>query len=94
MTVHIRLVGPASGPIMLDGPPIWLAVYDIEADNGRGRIVTTHDRSLALPFPNFAAAMDCVRSVPICHPLRSDGKANRPLTAYHVELLAADVEPT
>jgi hypothetical protein len=47
-------------------------------------------REKALTFPNAREAMRLWRSVLETDPVRWDGKANRPLTAFTVEVVDAD----
>jgi len=84
MTV-IRIIQPAyGGPSDLDG--MYLKTYDPDARNGRGLVTGTHDRDKAMHFPDAAAALACLRQVPRLLPVRPDGKPNRPLTAFHIEI--------
>lgn len=62
----------------------YLAVYDPEANDGMGHIVWTPNPDDALLFDDMIDAMKCWKQVPENHPLRDDGKPNRPLTAYSV----------
>lgn len=73
---------------------LWLAGFDPSAENGRGRVMLTSKREEAVEFPSFESAMRAYQASPACHPTReSDGKPNRPLTAYHVEIIRTDVAP-
>jgi hypothetical protein len=89
---NIRLLGAALGPV--DWKRVaWLAEYDPEANHGHGRIVATKDRERAMVFDTAGDALRCYQQVPACHPWRPDGKPNRPLTAYTVEVIPTDSEP-
>jgi hypothetical protein len=89
---NIRILGVA-GESRFGLPPSWLAEFDAEAHEGRGHVVLTDDRDMAMRFADMRAAMECYRRVPLNAPKRPDGKENRPLTAYNVEILATDAEP-
>jgi len=54
-----------------------------------GKLITTADREKATEFPTVAEAMRVWRSGPSCpcHKTRPDGKPNRPLTAFTVEVV-------
>lgn len=54
-----------------------------------GRATFTSDPAEALQFTDVAAAMDFWKKPSTRRPLRSDGKPNRPLTAYTVEVRPA-----
>jgi hypothetical protein len=69
---------PASGP--------YLEWFNVDANNGRGADSWTHDVTKAMRFPSFKAAMECLQSQSTVTPLRSDGRPNRPLTAYNVTI--------
>ena len=73
----------------MNAPPRYLKSYDPEFADGRGKIEWTDDRAEALVFADFGAAYETYGAVPRCHPLRDDGKPNRPLTAYSVEFAPA-----
>jgi hypothetical protein len=92
-SIHIRVLGDALHPPSFDSVT-WLAAFDPEADDGRGRIELTSDRALAMSFKSYRDAFATYQRVPKCHPVReSDGRPNRPLTAYTIEILGANVEP-
>lgn len=75
------------------GPPVpegsLLASYDPEAHAGQGEAFWTRDPSLAHVFPTAAAAWECWRQVPKARPVREDGRPNRPLTAFTIEVRPA-----
>ena len=64
----------------------YLKSYDPDARGGRGTVETTEDRDQAMQFADAGAAMECWRRPSKVLPLRPDGKPNRPLTAYNVEI--------
>lgn len=87
MPVIMKLCGHAlAGPMPRDGQ--YLRAFDIEAHDGRGMIDMTPDPALAMRFDDMRAAWEYWRSSPKCHPIRqSDGKPNRPLTAWNWEFM-------
>jgi hypothetical protein len=75
--LRARIEGaPASGP--------YLEWFSVDAYDGRGSDIWTHDVSKAMRFPSFEAATECWRRQSTVTPLRTDGQPNRPLTAYNV----------
>lgn len=89
----IKIIGLAVGqPTPADGE------YVVEYDPSRpGRdangeellchLVTTPDPNEALELPTKMEAFELWRSVDQRQPLRPDGRPNRPLTAYTVDIL-------
>ena len=71
----------------------YLKTYDPEAHEGMGLIEFTGDVHEAMKFVSAVEALRCLRQVPNNRPIRSDGKPNRPLTAYTVQILAVDFPP-
>lgn len=71
-----------------DQPPVPLYVRsaDFEGDEGRGTIVLTTVPGDAMQFENAIDAMEFWRTESKTVPVRPDGRPNRPLTAYTVEL--------
>lgn len=62
----------------------FLKTMDFEHADGRGHLVTTDDFRDAMLFDEFAQAIAFWKRTPECHPVRlSDGKPNRPLTAFN-----------
>lgn len=71
----------------------WLSAYDPNA-MPVPVIEFAHDRAHALRFASHIEAAECWRAVREPEPIRPwDGKPNRPLTAYSVEILDEDREP-
>lgn len=82
----IRIIGLATGvPSPYDGQ--YVKTYDPEAVGGRGAVTTTYDKNKALQFANGADAMAFWRQQSKKYPIRPDGKPNRPLTAFTVEIV-------
>jgi len=83
MTHVIRILALASGHPCQVG---WLKSFDPEAFDGRGDAVLTDRIEDAQHFESFAAAITCWRQQPRTRPLRPDGRPNKPLTAFTVEI--------
>jgi hypothetical protein len=84
--VVMRIVGAANGlPTELDG--LYLREFDPEFANGVGLITGTADRTEAMRFGSKSAAMLFWRQSPRCRRIRPDGRPNRPLTAFTVEIV-------
>ena len=64
----------------------YLKTCDFEAHNGRGSVTFTDNIHEAMRFTNRARAMLYWKTQSETVPYRPDGKPNRPLTAYHVEI--------
>lgn len=78
----IRILGLATGQkSSLEGQ--YLRYYDPSAHDGRGEIRGTPDVKKAIQFESPADAMYTYR---LSYGTRTDGKPNRPLTAYTVEI--------
>lgn len=88
MSTVIKIIGVAGFP---DTPFAELGKYvescDFEAYGGRGNVKVTTEVGKAKAFPSVAAAQDYWRTPSKVDPVRPDGKLNRPLTAYTVEIL-------
>lgn len=96
--VVIQLIGLAVGPMLnqiptpFDGK--YLKEYDPSKDgvdaDGRAmvaHIITTPDIDEALQFPSHTEAWECWKQVDPRKPMRADGRPNRPLTAFTVQIL-------
>jgi hypothetical protein len=74
----------------------WLMAYDLEANNGHGEFVFTHNMVDAMSWESPDAIFKSFAEAPKNHPVRSDdGQPNRPLrmwTVQFVELPATIVE--
>lgn len=73
-------------------PPLWVESYDPDAYDGRGHVVLTQDISQALPFLSRTAAREYWRKQSKRKPWRDDGKPNRPLTAWSVEIEPVEID--
>ena len=86
MAVIIRLVSPARGGTSpSDGH--YIMAFDPDGHGGRGDLRTTGDPGKAKRFDSPADAREFWRQRSSIQPLRADGKPNRPLTAFTVEVL-------
>jgi len=91
MTMVMRIVGLACGmPTVFDGQ--YLVDYEVDTPSidSRGRqmdihLVTTPDIQKAKRFKSLLELRDEWARVSKLNPQRSDGKPNRPLTAFTIE---------
>lgn len=65
----------------------YLMSYDPDAHDGRGDMRVAVSKQKALRFESHQDAYTCYRQQSKKQPLREDGKPNRPLTAFTVEIL-------
>lgn len=89
MSYVIRCLG-FSGIATQPGPDVkgsLLKAYDPEAHDGRGWAEWTHDLNQAREFDSPTEAWFLWRAIPKSRRLREDGMANRPLTAFTVEII-------
>lgn len=88
----IRVAGMATPHGWQEGPNSgkYVASYTPHGHGGRGKVVLTSDPDLAHRYPSVGAALSAWRETSKTHPVRMDGKPNRPLTAYTVEVMPAD----
>jgi hypothetical protein len=63
----------------------YLQSSDPDAHLGQGDETWTDELSEAKRFATFMDAMDCWKAQSTLRPFRSDGRPNRPLTAYSVQ---------
>jgi hypothetical protein len=87
--VVIKLIADAAGLYPPLPDPTYLRDFDPDRHDGRGEIGTTRDPAKALRFSDAAAALMVWKTQSRRVPVRPDGKPNRPLTAYTVEIVAA-----
>jgi len=85
MSYRIRIVGRIDG-IAAANDGTWLVSCDVDGNDGHGIIKTTLVSRDARQFETPGQAMEYWRRVSTTHPVRRDGKPNRPLTAYTVEI--------
>jgi hypothetical protein len=90
MGAIIKCIGLAGQVIAVteDREPdgMYLASFDVEAFEGRGTSAWTEERSEAMIFMDAPSAWDMWRQQSKVMPFREDGKPNRPLTAFSVEV--------
>jgi hypothetical protein len=80
-TAAALAVAAAAGDIVT-GP--YLEWSDPDANNGMGAERWTDDIEKAKRFASFSEAMNCWKAQSSVRPFRSDGRPNRPLTAFSV----------
>src|SRR5262245_27199754 len=71
---------------VVDNRPVrwrYLKAFRLEAHEGRGMVALTDDVDLAMRFTDEKAAHEFWQQQSKTVPLRPDGNANRPLTAFH-----------
>lgn len=76
-----------------DGPHAgrYLLSFDPDHDDGRGSVESTDDPTEALRFPNALTAWEEWKRASTVHPVRlTDGKPNRPMTAFTITVIPAD----
>jgi hypothetical protein len=82
----IRIVGLANGQ-PTDAAGLYVQDYTPDGHDGRGDLVLTDDQRQAKVYPDAAAAWADWRRTSTTHPAReTDGKPNRPMTAFTVEI--------
>jgi hypothetical protein len=78
--------------VFLDGPHAgaFLKRYDPDFRDGAGLVEVTEDPSQAQLFPDTVSAWEEWRRPSIVHPVRlTDGKPNRPMSAWTITVLSA-----
>lgn len=86
MTVVLRILGPAGVAAMPVPGAYYVKSLDVDANDGRGSVVTTSNLDEAVRFADAGAALEFWQRQSTVRPVRPDGKPNRPLTSYHVEV--------
>jgi hypothetical protein len=81
----IQIIGNAAG---LPCPEVehYVKSMDFEAYDGFGSLVVTNNPRKAMFFGSPGSAHEFYRRTPVCKPVRPDGRPNRPLTAYIVDI--------
>lgn len=85
------LVGPLSVDAQDPDTGKYLESYDPDYLDGLGAWSWTSDRAKAVRFKGIADAFDTWKRRSSIRPTRSDGRPNRPLTAYSVTF--EDIQP-
>lgn len=80
---------PHSGKYVMEFDPL----YRGNSDRGRGLLLTTDDITQAKRFKNGIEAFEFWRQQSPTVPLRTDGKPNRPLTAFTVSMIQGEFPP-
>jgi hypothetical protein len=87
MSYVIRIIGDALGNVgPHDGRYLEKFTPDVD-EYGLGRVESTDDIARALQFPSTLEAGEFWKQQSRVHPLRDDGKPNRPLTAFSIEFV-------
>lgn len=83
----IDVVGPAPYDLVLEvrTKTLWLKSHR-DTPDGRGKTVLTESKNEAMTFTSIQEALLFYRQQSKFVPLRDDGGANRPLTAYTVDI--------
>ena len=81
--VRMRIVG-VNDP--WPGPAVYLAAFDIDANEGRGEVWVTRQPEHAMIFASAQETLTTWRRHSKIRPLRPDNRPNRPLTAYTIEI--------
>lgn len=84
--LRILAVSNGAGQHLQIPDPVFLKSYDIEAHEGRGSADWTRDINNAMHFVSRGHAVGVWRMQSKIRPLRDDGKPNRPLTTFTVEV--------
>ena len=66
--------------------PFYLAAFDVDAHDGRGHTSLTVYIDHAMRFATAADALAAWERQSAVRPIRPDGKPNRPLSAYTIEI--------
>ena len=86
MSIAIKIVGNALGmPTPHDGRYVREVAWDVDQD-GRCEITSAANASEAKRFDDFLKATEFWKTQSKVRPMRPDGKPNRALTAYTVEI--------
>lgn len=90
MPIYIKGYGPIGPTIkkhlgMINGE--YLKEYNPSAFDGYGDVVFTDRKQDALTFVSFTEAKIFVNQMPKNRPLREDGRPNRPISAFTLELI-------
>lgn len=84
MNVVMRVIYTNGRGLLLE--PEWVKAYDPDGMYGYGLVELTKQRDEARRFDDAAEALRCWKQTSTVRPTRDDGKPNRPLTAFTIEL--------
>jgi hypothetical protein len=62
----------------------YLQEYTADGFGGQGNLSVTNSLKLAKRYPDMRSVLEEWKSVSTTHPIRPDGKPNRPLSAYTI----------
>lgn len=89
MSVVIKIIGLADGRASgFEGQ--YVKSCDVDALDGRGAVLATSDPTDAMVFAHVGEAHAYWMRESTVVPRRPDGKPNRPLTGYTIEILPLD----
>lgn len=86
---YVLLIVESVGPKLRDEAEVegrYLMYMDFEANNGTGQMCVTTDPERALGFDTAEEALEFWKTPSRTVPLRDDGRPNRPLTAFTVQI--------
>lgn len=89
MTYRMWVIGSLTQPRL----NAWLKAYQPHGHGGRGHATFTRNRADAKQYASPTEAWGDWKTVSRTHPTRADGKPNRPLSAFTIEVLPDDQEP-
>jgi hypothetical protein len=84
--LKILAVSNGEGSFLPMPESVYLKSYDIEAHNGRGSAEWTRDKDKAMQFVSLTHAASAWNTQSKIRPLRDDGKPNKPLTSFTIEV--------
>lgn len=83
---YIKIIACADGVPRPKFDGRYVKSFSPDGYLGRGLLDTTDKLEEAHRYPSKLDALTAYRSQSTTHPLRLDGKPNRPLTAFHCEI--------
>ncbi len=86
----IQIIGLANGMDSGGAEGQYVHRYNPDGNMGRGDLILTHDKSKAKRYMDFKQATDDWRRISTTHPVRHDGKPNRPMTAFTIQVKNAN----
>jgi hypothetical protein len=85
--IKIEWLGGSAGPHnSSEHEGRYVSRYDPDAHDGLGQVWTTSNPRKAIQFSDVARAAEFYRQTSTIKPLREDGRPNRPLTAFTVDI--------
>ena len=83
----LQVLALASAPLPGAEAGLFVQDADVDAHDGMGQATLTPDRHLAKTWASKVEAFQFWLARSTVRPTRDDGKPNRPLTAYTVEVV-------